>query len=117
MCLKKRLEAATATQPASEQYLELPRALCDAQGMPNKGNKSTAKDFLENRYQSIHSSTLPADYSIECVIFDGMFMLHSNPKDGSTMRQYAIMLIQRFMYYYIQRRTEQIHVVFDHSKG
>ena len=61
MCLKKRLEAATISQPSSEQYLELPRALCDSNGMPNKGNKSTARDYLDNRYQSICSSTLPTD--------------------------------------------------------
>ena len=58
MCLKKRLEAATTSQPSSEQYLELPRALY---GMPNKGNKSTARDYLDNCYQSICSSTLPTD--------------------------------------------------------
>ena len=118
MCLKKRLEAATTSQPTCEQYLELPRALCDSGGMSNKGNKwSTARDYLDNRYQSICSSTLPTDWSTECVIFDGMFMIHSMPKDGSTMRQYAIMLVQRFMYHYIQHGTKQIHVVFDYSVG
>ena len=52
----------TINQPPSEQYLELPRALCDAEGMPNKGSKSTGEDYLENRCQSIHSSTLPTGW-------------------------------------------------------
>ena len=30
ICLKRRLEATTTTLPASEQYLELPRALCNS---------------------------------------------------------------------------------------
>ena len=79
MCLKRWLEAAATSQPTSEQYLELPRVLCDAQGIPNKGNKSTARDYFENRYPAVSSPTLPADWNIECVMFDGMLMIHSNP--------------------------------------
>ena len=48
MCLKRKLEAADQgqPQPRSEQYLELPMALCDGNGMPNRGNKSIARDRI-----------------------------------------------------------------------
>ena len=55
MCLKKRLQAIADGQTegtSSEQYPELPRAISDENGLPNKGNKSTARDFLEARYDN-----------------------------------------------------------------
>ena len=39
MCLKKRLQAVADSQVAgtsAQQYLELPRAIADEQGLPNK---------------------------------------------------------------------------------
>ena len=121
MCLRKRLKAATQGQLkqllGSEQYIELPRALCDSDGMPNTGIKYTARDYLETRYQQLCSSQLPSDWIVECVIIDGMFLIHTPPKDRSTMRQYAVMLIQRFIYHYIQRGTQQLHIIFDYSTG
>ena len=85
-----------------EQYLELPRALCDSDEKPNKGSKCTARDYLETRYQQICSPTLCADWSVECVILGGMFAIHTSPKYCSTMKQYTIMLVLRFLYHYVQ---------------
>ena len=60
--------------------------------MPKKGNKSIAKDILENRYPLIQSSSLPTSWKVESVIFDAMFMIHKTRKNGKTMSQYALML-------------------------
>ena len=116
MYLRKRLEAVSQGHALvySEQYLELPRALYNKDGMPNKGNKCSTRDLLETRYQHICTPKLLTDWSLECVVIDGIFMIHTPPKDGSTMKQYAVTLIQKFLYHYIQRGTEQLHVVFNY---
>ena len=51
-CLKQRLVWCWTNQlkpPTAEQYIELPRALAEADRMPHKGNKSVITTVLENR--------------------------------------------------------------------
>ena len=52
LCLKKRLKAKNYdTSGQCEQYIELPRAIADSNGMPHKGDKSNARRFLEKKVQ------------------------------------------------------------------
>ena len=102
MCLKKRLQAVADGQVdgnSSQQYLELPRAIADGGGLPNKGTKSTARDFLEARYTTITTPSLPLGWNPECVLFDAIFWLHMK------------------LFHYIQRGTKEIHLVFDTPMG
>ena len=51
LCVKKRLKAKNNdTGGHCEQYIELPRAIANSNGMPHKGDKSNARRFLEKRY-------------------------------------------------------------------
>ena len=83
----------------------------------NKGTKSTARDFLEARYTTITTPSLPAGWNPECVLFDAMFWLHTSPKKGCTMGQHALTLFQTKLFYYIQRGTKEIHLVFNTPMG
>ena len=68
MCLKKRLQAIAEGQiedTSSEQHLELPRVISDETGLPNKGRKSTARDFIEARYATIMTTCLPVGWNTE----------------------------------------------------
>ena len=100
-----------------KQFLELPRALANEKGLPNKGTKSTGRDFFEARYTAITTASLPAGWNPECVLFDAMFWLHTPPKKGCTMAQHALTLFQTKLFYYIQRGTKEIHLVFDTPMG
>ena len=68
---------------------------------PNKGTKSTARDFLETRYTTIAASSLPAGWNPECVLFDAMFWLHTPPKKGCTMGQHVLTLFQTKVFHHI----------------
>ena len=51
LCLKKRLKAKSySADSRCEQYIELPRAIADSNGMPQKGDKSNARHYLVKRY-------------------------------------------------------------------
>ncbi len=71
-CLRKRLAWCAKTSQSyntsAEQYTVLPRALCDSEGFPNKGNKKNWTDKLHKRY-SILTPELPLRwryYWMEC---------------------------------------------------
>ena len=111
MCLKKRLQAIVDGQVegnSAQQYLELHRAIADEGGQPHKGTKSTARDFLEARYPTITTSSLPTGWNPDCVLFDVLatcttkkglyigaacldsvsdktFLLHSETHGGNTL--------------------------------
>ena len=102
---------------SSEQYLELPRAIFDETGLPDKGSKSTACDFIEARYTTITTPCLPVGWNTECVLIDARFWLHAPPKKGSTMAQHALTLFQSKLFRYIQRGSSKVHIVFDMPMG
>ena len=53
LCLRKRLLAQHRLNqlPTQDQYLELPRAIADANEMPHKAEKRNAREFLHERYE------------------------------------------------------------------
>ena len=78
------------------------------------GQKKSAKDFLEERYE-IMSSHLPPNWFPDSVILEGMFMIQTIPYPGSTMKQYVTFLLNRFTGYYFSNHVEEVHIVFDHA--
>ncbi|KAJ8050117.1 hypothetical protein HOLleu_03193 [Holothuria leucospilota] len=59
------------------QFMPLPRAICDSNGIPNKGNKAVAATFLQQRYPDAFGEK---PYNLVkdsvCVIMEGMFMIN-----------------------------------------
>ena len=70
MCLKKRLQA---SQKVTEQYQKLREVISDETGLPNKGSKSTAHDFIEVSYAMVTTPCLPVGWNMEYVLIDAMF--------------------------------------------
>ena len=52
-CLKSRLLLAQTREVSvrDEQYIEIPRAIADENGLPHKGQKSHATSFISRRYE------------------------------------------------------------------
>ena len=118
LCLRKRLMA-QCQQPTTmlstiDQYLELPRAITDANGLPYKSDKKNARDFLHNRYD-ILLPYLPINWFPDAIIIEGMFMIQSIPFPGCTMKQYTAFLLDKYARYYINQGVAEIHIVFDHA--
>ena len=100
---------------SSEQYLELPRAISET-GLPNKGSKSTAHDFIEARLATM-TPCLPVGWNTKCVLINAIFWLHAPPKKGSTMAQHVLTLFQTKLFHYIQRGSSEMHMIFDMPMG
>ena len=60
-----------------EQYIELPRAIADSNGMPHKGDKSNARRFFEKRYNT--GSEHMYVFGPDTIIYDGMFLIQTIP--------------------------------------
>ena len=116
-CLKNRLLWANSNpnnELQLEQYLELPRAIADHNGLPNKGSKSTSTTFFEKRYQGIVCKTFPQQWFPEVYIAEGMFMINSTPlRIHKYLQEYAQFLFQHFFLKYIKAGIKEIHVLFD----
>ena len=88
---------------SEEQYSELPRALCDEDGNPHKGNKSKWTDKLSTRYQKanppVFTTTLPVTPQ---VVF--MFTINTRPlrQTKKTFSDYACFLFEQFVTQYFR---------------
>ena len=93
-CLRKRLLPQNGLNqlPTQDQYLELPRAIADANGMPHKSEKRNAREFIHERYE-IMSPHFPTNWFPNVVILEGMFMIQSIPFPGCTMKHYSAFLL------------------------
>ena len=112
---KKRLCAITQgfTCPSScEQYLKFPRAICNSDSPPYKGEKKVAREFPERRYQldGCHKD----HWFPDTLLLEGMFLFHTIPLPDSTMQNYGNFLLTRYTTYYLQRGVQDIHIIFDH---
>ena len=62
-CWKKRVAFACKTRKAIknsfEQYIELPRALVEKDGLPQKRQKSSKAQLIETRYSNITTNVHP----------------------------------------------------------
>ena len=100
-CLKSRLlwaQMHDGDVPLQEQYLELPRALADESGIPNKGQKSNSTAFYNNRYgEQVIMSQFPLQWIPDAVILEGMFMINATPlRIHSQMSEYTRFLLVRY---------------------
>ena len=115
MCHKKCLHAIAQgfTCPSRcEQYLKFPRAICNSDGTPYKGEKKIAREFLERRYQLYGSQT--DHWFPDTLLLEGMFMIYTIPLPNSTMLNYGDFLLTRYTTYYLHRGVQDIHIIFDH---
>ena len=72
----------------------MPQALCDSEGLPNKGNKKNWTDKLQKRY-FILTPDLPLSWTPEAVLMDGMFFINITPlQHTSNVQEYG-----KFIYY------------------
>ena len=118
-CIRRKISHAnrskTSVDTVAEQYIELPRALCDTNGVLNKGQKSVATKFYETRYnseQDIFTSTLP--WCPDTVIMEGMFLINTTPLHShKTMAHYATFLMKRFIINHFRKGVAEVHLLFD----
>ena len=98
-----------------EQYIELPRAIANSNGMPHKGDKSNARWFLEKRY-NMESAEMYA-FGPDTVIYDGMFIIQTIPIPNTTMEDYVKLLLNRFVKHHIDDGVSEMYIIFDHPKA
>ena len=83
-CLRKKIAFSKFTsKPVSnlEQFLQLPRAICDADGIPEKGQKSWATSVFKKMYPNAFISQVPISNPPvpTAFIIDGMFIINTSP--------------------------------------
>lgn len=95
----------------------LPRALVqNNDGLPYKSCKSKTTTFLAKRYKSLLLNSLP--WTPTSVLLEGMFMVHTAPyPEMKSMREYAKLLLIRYVRPHYSAGTEEVHVIFDNPGG
>lgn len=120
-CLRKQIAFSKMTQkPVTDldQFISLPMALSDEDGVPIKAVKSTASHVLRSWYSESFISVLPGQpYSFTtAIIIEGMFIINTSPlATHRTFDEYAEFLFSRWVTKpQILHKAVEIHVVFDH---
>ena len=117
-CMRRKLawnaKVGVVTHPSGKQYIELPRAICNPSGIPNKGQKSYATKWLENRYKDLVANHLPVGWIPESVILEGMFMINVSPLGSHhTMKEYTQFLLRRYALPHFVKSAKEVHIIFD----
>ena len=117
-CLKKRLlhcESTKAHNIPHEQYLELPRAIADINGIPQKGQKSVTTTFFQKKYgEKVFLDKFPPGWKPQSAILEGMFLINTTPlKIHSSMLEYTTFIFVRHAGKYITAGVNEVHIVFD----
>ncbi|VDI17940.1 Hypothetical predicted protein [Mytilus galloprovincialis] len=96
-----------------QQFISLPCAIVDHDGLPYKGDKSKTLVIYHSRYPEAFENKL--HFKPDCVIIDGMFILNSKPLKSSNrlFAHFLVSLFNRWTIPYIQLNTKEIHIVFD----
>ncbi|CAC5420144.1 unnamed protein product [Mytilus coruscus] len=96
-----------------QQFISLPRAIVNHDGLPYKGDKSKTLGIYHSRYPEAFENKL--HFKPDCVIIDGMFILNSKPLKSSNrlFAHFLVSLFNRWIIPYIQLNTKEIHIVFD----
>ena len=125
-CLHKKLKWSKQTgkpvEKIAEQYVPIPLALADSNGMPIKGQKSNATKALKSRYKDakpkVFSNSLPKGWVAGCVIVEGMIMVNTTPLGNHrTFADYANFLGKRFLTPHFSAGSKEVHLIFDNPKG
>ena len=97
-----------------EQLIQLPLALCDHDGLQNKGQKSYTTKSLEARYKDIFTSDIPVGWQPECVLLEGMFLINTKPLGmHKCLADYANFLLARHVATQFSRGAVEVHIIFD----
>lgn len=119
-CMRRKIAYAnktgTCVDVIGEQYIELPRSLCDNDDMPTSGQKSIITDYYKGRYKDINliSNSFPPDWVPDSVILEGMFLINTRPlSSDKTMADYGTFILKRFIKPYLKRGCKEIHLLFD----
>lgn len=100
-----------------EQYIQLPRAICDLNSNPNKGQKSLTTKFYLTRYEdslNLVCSSLPKQWIPTTVIIEGMFIIRTSPLHSHrTMAEYTLFLMRRYILPHFYKGTTEVHLLFD----
>ncbi|CAC5418643.1 unnamed protein product [Mytilus coruscus] len=119
-CLRKKIAFSKHSGNAVkdlDQFLQLPRALCDAEGIPEKGQKATAANVFKNIYYDAFLLQVPKApvSSKTTVIIDGMFIINTSPlASHQTFGDYGEFLFNRWIIkYYNQYTANEVHLLFD----
>ena len=97
--------------------MQLPRAICSSDGVPEKGSKSWATSVFKKLYPSCFLTQIPVTDSevSTAYIIDGMFIINSSPLAiHRTFAEYAQFL---FDIWVVRPRnqfnTSEVHLIFD----
>ena len=121
-CLHKKLLWSKASQKpvtsVSEQFIPLPLALCNNEGLPLKGQKSFATTIFEKRYEKaipqVVLNALPSGWIPEYCILEGMFMINTSPiGTHKTICDYGDFLFVRFIVPQWLRGSKEVHIIFE----
>ena len=121
-CLHKKLKWSKQTgrpiDKIHEQYVPLPLALAESNGMPIKGQKNNTTKALKARYKDasppVFLNALPRTWVPECVMVEGMFMLNTSPLGSHrTFADYANFLRKRFLTPHFTNGAREVHLLFD----
>ena len=119
-CMRKKIAYAnqrgTSADVIAEQYIELPRAICDTESAPIKGQKSTVTKFYQTRYKNSNFIThcFESTWTAETVIIEGMFIINTKPLNcHRTMEEYGHFLIRRFVVPHFCKGSKELHLLFD----
>ena len=88
----------------------MPRAICDVESAPIRGQKSTVTKFYETRYKNINLIThcFESSWITEVVIMEGMFTINTKPLNcHKTMEEYGHFLIRRFIAPHFHRGSRE----------
>lgn len=121
-CLRQRLAWCNRTgqsyDTSNEQYSQYPRAICDENGLPQKGTKSVWKDKLKKRYpgpnMQVVFDMLPSQWIPDAVILDGMFLINCKPlRTTATIKDYGLFMFDTFLRPHYQANVKEVHLLFD----
>ena len=120
-CIKRKMswmnETGERFEPADEQYSVYPRAICDIDGNPHKGSKSTWTTRIESRYGNqlpVLFNHLSAQFFPQVVLIDGMFIINTTPlRKNKTLFDYSLMLYNRFIDCHYKAGAVEVHLIFD----
>ena len=66
-CMRKKIAYAykngTSADVMGEQFIEFPRALCNIDNLPVKGQKSLVTGFYQGRYSNVIMQSFPANWT------------------------------------------------------
>ncbi|CAG2187243.1 unnamed protein product [Mytilus edulis] len=118
-CLRKQLAySKTLEKPVEElhQLNKLPRAICTADELPIKGEKSGVVNLFKSLYSSSYTDSLSfTNSNTTGIILEGMFIINSRPLGYHvSFLQYASFLFDRWVLnFYARYNASEIHVLFD----